>query len=86
MLTGNSEFMGKTFQAAQITREIFDHRSLLQNIFLISAQLNFQKVQKSAKIRISKSIFYVEKSPNFSLKNFIEEYKFRTTFFVKDIF
>jgi hypothetical protein len=31
----SSEFMGKALQAAQLThdREIFDHRSLLQNIF-----------------------------------------------------
>ena len=28
-----SEFTGKTFQAAQLRHEIFDHRSLLQNIF-----------------------------------------------------
>ena len=35
-----SEFMGKTFQAAQLTHEIFDHRSLLQNTFLISVKLN----------------------------------------------
>ena len=36
-----SEFMGEMFQAAQW--EIFDHRSLLQNIFLISAKLNFHR-------------------------------------------
>ena len=30
----NSEFMGKTFQVAQLTHErFFGHRSLLQNIF-----------------------------------------------------
>ena len=28
-----NESMGKTFQAAQLTHESFDHRSLLQNIF-----------------------------------------------------
>ena len=39
-MIGSSEFMDKTFQAAQLTHEIFDHRSLLQNIFLISAKLN----------------------------------------------
>jgi hypothetical protein len=36
--------MGKTFQAAQLAHEIFDHISLLQNMFLISAKLNFQCV------------------------------------------
>ena len=54
----SSEFMGKTFQAAQLTNERFltlDHS--LQNIFLISAQLKFQsgqKVKKSAQIGLSK--------------------------------
>ena len=33
--------MGKTFQAAQLTRQIFDHRSLMQNIFLISHSIRF---------------------------------------------
>ena len=42
-IPGSSEFMEKTFQAARITHEIFDHRSLLQNIFLISAKLNFHQ-------------------------------------------
>jgi hypothetical protein len=42
-----------------------------------------QKMQKSAKIGHSKSIFYVEKSLNLSKKNLIEEHKFRTTFFIK---
>ena len=39
----SSEFMGKMIQAAQLTHErtVFDHRSLLQNIFLISTKLNF---------------------------------------------
>ena len=36
----SSEFIGKTFQAAQLTH---DHRSLLQNFFLISAKLNFHR-------------------------------------------
>ena len=41
-LTTTSECMGKTFQAAMTnTWEIFGHISLLQNIFLISAKLNF---------------------------------------------
>ena len=36
--------MGKTCQAAQLTHErFFDHRSLLQNILLISAKLNFHE-------------------------------------------
>jgi hypothetical protein len=40
----SSECMGKTFQAATTnTWELFDHRSLLQNIFLISAKLNFHR-------------------------------------------
>ena len=39
-----SECMGKTFQAATTnTRELFDHRTLLQNIFLIFAKLNFHQ-------------------------------------------
>ena len=33
----------KRFQAAQLTHEIFDHRSLLKHIFLISAKLNFHR-------------------------------------------
>ena len=40
----SSECMGKTFQPATTnTWELFDHRSLLQNIFLISAKLNFHQ-------------------------------------------
>ena len=40
----SSKCMGKTFQAATTnTLELFDHRSLLQNIFLISAKLNFHR-------------------------------------------
>ena len=40
----NSECMGKTFQAAITnTWELFDPTSLLQNIFLISAKLNFHQ-------------------------------------------
>ena len=43
-LGGSSECMGKTFQAATTnTWELFEHRSLLQNIFLISAKLNFHR-------------------------------------------
>ena len=38
----SSESMGKMFQAEQLT-QIFDHRSLLQNISLISAKLNFHE-------------------------------------------
>ena len=39
-----SECMGKTFQAATTnTWELFDPTSLLQNIFLISAKLNFHR-------------------------------------------
>ena len=39
-----SECMGKTFQAATTnTWELFDHRSFLQNVFLISAKLNFHR-------------------------------------------
>ena len=41
---GLSECMGKTFQAASTnTWELFDHRSVLQNIFLISAKVNFHR-------------------------------------------
>ena len=49
-----SEFMGKTFQAAQLTHERFltiDH-SLLQNIFLISAKLIFHRPLVCSTIRI----------------------------------
>ena len=53
--------------------------------------LNFEnwtngEVSKSAKIWLSKSIFYVKHHPNLSKKKFIEEYQFRRTFFVKSIF
>ena len=41
VMGSSNEFMGKTFQAAQLTHESFDHRSLLQSIFLISTKLNF---------------------------------------------
>ena len=44
--------MGKTFQAAMTdTWEIFDHRSLLQNMFLISARLNFHQPLVCSTIR-----------------------------------
>ena len=44
LLPAHSECMGKTFQAATTnTWELFDHRWLLQNIFLISAKLNFHQ-------------------------------------------
>ena len=42
-------------------------------------------MQKSAKIRLSKAIFYVGKRPSLS-KKIIEEYKFMTTGFMRDIF
>ena len=53
--------------------------------------LNFEnllnrEVSKSAKIWLSKSIFYVEKYQKLSQMFFIEEYQFRSTFFVIDIF
>ena len=41
---------------------------------------------KRAKIWVSKSIFYVKNYPNLSQFFFIEEYQFRGTFFVIDIF
>jgi hypothetical protein len=40
----------------------------------------------SAKIGLSKSIFCVKNCPNLSNFFFIEEYKFRTTFYVTDSF
>ena len=44
VLTGTSESMGKTSQAATTyTWELFDHISFLQNIFLTSAKLNFHR-------------------------------------------
>ena len=67
-----NKFTGKTFQAAQLTHE----RVPTERV----------EVQKSAKIGLSNSIFYVKKRPNLSKKIFIEEYQFRTTFFVKYIF
>ena len=43
-IPASSEGMVKTFQAAMTdTWELFDHISLLQNIFLISAKLNFHQ-------------------------------------------
>ena len=43
-VSSSSECMGKTFQAATTnTWELFDPTSLLQNIFLISAKLNFHQ-------------------------------------------
>jgi hypothetical protein len=60
----------------------------VQNIFSMSELLQSgQKVQKSGKIGLPKSISFIETGPNlFSKTVFIEEYKFRATFFVKDIF
>ena len=44
VVVDSSECMGKTFHAATTnTWELFDHRSLLQSIFLISANLNFHR-------------------------------------------
>ena len=44
------KFTGKIFQAAQLIHERFFYpRLLLQNIFLISARLNFHKVVKKYK-------------------------------------
>jgi len=51
-----------------------------------SLALNWAKVVKMAKFWLSKSIFYVKKYLNISKKNFIEEYDFRGTLFVIDIF
>ena len=53
--------------------------------------LNFKnwvdgEVKKSAKIWLSKSIFYVKNHPNLSHFFFIEEYQFRSTFCGIDIF
>ena len=43
-LPASSECMGKTFQAATTnTWELFGYRSLMKNIFLISAKLNFHQ-------------------------------------------
>ena len=44
------------------------------------------EVSKSAKIWLSKSIFYFKNHLNLSKKYFIEEYQYRCTFFVKIIF
>ena len=44
IVPSNSECMGKTFQVATTnTGELFDPTSLLQNIFLISDNLNFHR-------------------------------------------
>ena len=51
--------------------------------FLILA-LSWAKVVKNDKL--SKSIFFVEKYPNHSKKNFIEEYDIRGTLFVIETF
>ena len=43
-------------------------------------------LSKSANFGLSKCIFYVKNHRNLSKKNFIEEYQFKGTFFVKSIF
>ena len=43
-------------------------------------------LSKSANFGLSKWIFYVKNHPNLSKKKFIEEYDFRGTIFVIDIF
>ena len=53
--------------------------------------LNFEnwvngEASKRAKILLSRSIFYVKNYPNLSHFFFIEEYQFKSTFFVIDIF
>ena len=53
--------------------------------------LNFEfsingELSNSAKIWLSKSIFYVKNHPNLSQFFFFEEYQFRSTFYVIDIF
>ena len=53
--------------------------------------LNFEnwvngELSKSAKIGLSKSVFYGKNYPNLSQFFFIEEYQFRSTFFDIDIF
>ena len=44
------------------------------------------ELSKSAKILLSKSIFYVKKHPDGSHDFFTEKYLFRVTFFVTEIF
>ena len=75
----------------------FPERSTKLEIFLHKNQntqmklLNFEfwingELSKSAKIWLSKSIFYVKNHLNLSQFFFIEEYQFRSTLFVIDIF
>jgi hypothetical protein len=47
---------------------------------------SFASLSQSAEIGLSKGIFYVKNHSNISDFFFIEEYDFRTTFFVKMIF
>ena len=76
-----------SFQTGDIKLERFlpknqhTQRKLLNFVFWINGELS-----KSAKIWLSKSIFYVKNHPNLSHFFFIEEYQFRSTFFVIDIF
>ena len=61
-------------------------RFLPKNQHIKRKLLNFEnwcnrEVSKSAKILLSKSIFYVKNHPNLSQFFFIEEYQFRSTFF-----
>ena len=56
-------------------------RKLLDFEFWINVELS-----KSAKIWLSKSIFYVKNHPNLTHFFFMEEYQFRSIFFVNDIF
>ena len=70
----SSKFMGKTFQAAQLTHERFltiEHSCKI--FFWYLPNWTFTKWSKRAKIWLSQSIFYVKKPPNlsifFSLKN-----------------
>ena len=82
-----TNLQGKTFQAAQLTNERFftlDHSSEI--FFSYPPNWTFTKWSEGAKMELSKSIFYVEKCPNLSNFFFIEEYKFRPTFFAKNFF
>ena len=68
------------------TNFIFTKKSDVTKCFFDICNADGTVLSKIMKFGHSKSIFYVKKRLNLSKKNFIKEYQFRTTFFVKYIF
>ena len=82
--TGSNQIYLVTLRPTQLTQASFLQKKnhVLQNVFFIPVMLRWHSGVKNHEIWT----FQVKKLLNLSKKNFIEEYQFRTTFFVKYIF